>query len=299
MKCCHVRLRTAEIADRNRRIYLDTPPTDSPSGNEAIDGWESTSGSRHSRSRSREHTQHEAEKDNEPSTLDRKVLQDITNITQDPKVDTSSQSHVLDLWCTDLTAEDRKDPIVLDLDSLLTPGGNKTAVHLWVIQDATVNSLFLEIEGPPTSASIEQELVHWGRTPEVIKMDEKHPAAEYLVRSAGTGPTCLYYNPEDSLIPIVAPLKPSTDEIIHMRRLCDFGFCRAVILDSTKMSEDAQLVRFHDSATATFQEDTNRPIPSLPPRMQARDNRPYGHLLTPSLQGIDVTPSNCIPFSNR
>ncbi len=137
---------TAEIADRNRRIYLDTPPANSPSDNEAVDGWESTSGSRYSRSRSREHRDDGWNKDDESSTTDRKVLQDITNITMDASAQTFlpreqqsnglthdnqsgaiqendlrwSKPHVSDRWCAQPTADHSPGPSVrLCLDELI------------------------------------------------------------------------------------------------------------------------------------------------------------------------------------
>ena len=271
-----------EIADRERRLF--TNATSSESEERPADSPTSERQDERSRSRSRGH-QDDADGVALLQTSvsrHRTALSDITNLQQDPKADTLSQSHVLDLWCTDLNVEGRQDPMILELDQLLTSQGRITAIHLWLIQDGTVNSLFIEVEGPPTSDGVRRELSTWGLTHEVTKIDVKYNAAEYLARPAGTGPTCLYFNPEESQVPIATSLAPSMEDIVHMRRLCELGFCRAVIRDTTVMKEDIQLIHFLDSATATFQNENSRTTPALPPRMPARGHNPIRHLLSPS-----------------
>ena len=86
-------LRTAEIADRNRRIYLDTPPTHSPQSEES-ENWaaeEQTDSCSHSL------LQLSAKATREEPI---QVFRDITNLQQVPTQVPQPLSHVSDRWCT-------------------------------------------------------------------------------------------------------------------------------------------------------------------------------------------------------
>ena len=172
-------LRVAEISDRKRRIFLDTPPPDSPSqeDDQAGDNWVSTS--EEQSSEPRDGTTKEL------PDMTTEILHDITNITKPSQLFPQPLSHVSDRWCTKakdvLTA-----PTTIYLEDLLPAEIQieTTAIRLAIHPSLVDFPSTIETTMPVCLQMVEKHLEEFGHRPQdfvLLQLPADQDAFQFVV----------------------------------------------------------------------------------------------------------------------